>query len=333
MGKLDNQQLQKLLSYIKANDQVVVPPMIGYDAGVHRLGDQMLVVSTDPCTGVPLEWFGWFLINYATSDLSLFGAKPQFCTINLLGPKSTDSDVFQDIMRQTCAAADEQGIAIVRGHTGMYDSLKDLLGVCTVYGTVDPDKLVTPKNVKVGDLIMCTKPVGIETLTNFVLMHPKIATDFFGANKVQELAGLVKLQSCAKEAQQLAQAGCVNAMHDATEGGLVTALNELSEASNMGIRVNWESIPILKEVGVLRERFCLSDNQVLSLSSTGMILAAVSPLLRHRAVEVLESLGLCACFIGEFTEDKSRVLIKAGRDEFFPVLAEDAYAMLLAVKE
>ncbi|MDR2719560.1 MAG: hypothetical protein LBC03_01990, partial [Nitrososphaerota archaeon] len=74
MGKLDNQQLQKLLNYIKANDQVVVPPMIGYDAGVHRIGDQMLVVSTDPCTGVPLEWFGWFLINYAASDLSLFGA-------------------------------------------------------------------------------------------------------------------------------------------------------------------------------------------------------------------------------------------------------------------
>jgi len=333
MGKLDNQQLQKLLSYIKVNDQIIVPPMIGYDAGVHRLGDQLLVVSTDPCTGVPLEWFGWFLINYAASDLSLFGAKPQFCTINLLGPKSTDPAVFQDIMRQTCVAADEQDIAIVRGHTGMYDSLKDLLGVCTVYGTVDPIKLVTPKNVKPGDLILCTKPIGIETLTNFVLTHPKMAIDIFGVLKVQELAGMVKMQSCVKEAQQLAHVGCVNAMHDATEGGLVTALNELSEASNVGIRVNWENIPISREVLLLKERFCLSDEQVLALSSTGTILAAVPLLLRQRVVEVLGQLGLCAYFIGEFTKSRDRVLLKGGREEVFPLFAEDVYTRLLAFKE
>ena len=106
------------------------------------------MVSTDPCTGVPPEWFGWLLINYAASDVALFGAKPEFCTINLLGPRPTDPTVFQDIMAQTCEAADELNIAIVRGHTGMYDSLKDMLGVCTVYGTIEPEKLITPGNAK-----------------------------------------------------------------------------------------------------------------------------------------------------------------------------------------
>ncbi|MCL1976580.1 MAG: AIR synthase-related protein [Candidatus Bathyarchaeota archaeon] len=333
MGKLNNQQLQKLLKCIRVSDEVVVPPMIGYDAGVHRLGDQMLVVSTDPCTGVPQEWFGWFLINYAASDLSLFGAKPQFCTINLLGPKSTDPAIFQEIMKQTCAAADEQNIAIVRGHTGMYDSLKDLLGVCTVYGTVKSDKLVTPGNAKPGDLIMCTKPVGIETLTNFALTHPKTATEFFGSSKVQEFADMVKMQSCVKEAQQLAQAGCVNAMHDATEGGLVTALNELSEASKVGIKVNWENIPIPKEAMMLKKQFSLSDEQVLALSSTGTILAAVPPSAKHKAVQILKQQGLCAYFIGEFTENKKRTLVKDGKESVFPMSAEDIYTMLLAIKE
>lgn len=333
MGKLDNKQLQKLLNYIKTNDQIIVPPMIGYDAGVHRIGNQLLVVSTDPCTGVPQEWFGWFLINYAASDLSLFGAKPQFCTINLLGPKSTEMAVFEEVMKQTCAAADEQDIAIVRGHTGMYDSLKELLGVCTVYGLVDPDKLVTPRNATPGDLIMCTKPIGIETVTNFVLTHPKRAAELFGAKRAQELGGMVKMQSCVKEAQQLAQAGCVKAMHDATEGGLVTALNELSEASKVGIKVDWENIPIQKEVRVLKEHFCLSDEQILALSSTGTILAAVSPSLKQRAVEVLKQLGLCAYFIGEFTEGKSRVLMKEEKTSIFPASAEDVYTKLLAIQE
>lgn len=307
--------------------------MIGYDAGVHRLGDQLLVVSTDPCTGVPFEWFGWFLINYAASDLSLFGAKPQFCTINLLGPRSTNPDVFEKVMKQTCNAADEQDIAIVRGHTGMYDSLKDLLGVCTMYGTVTPDKLITSGNAKPGDLIMCTKPLGVETLTNFALTHPKTATKIFGAPKVREFADMIKLQSCAKEAQQLAQANCVNAMHDATEGGLITALNELSEASNTGITVNWENIPIPKEMTQLKEHFKLNDEQVLALSSTGTILAAVPPTKKQKTREILKQQNLCAYFIGEFTEDKNRILKKKEKENAFPLTIEDAYTKILETED
>jgi hydrogenase maturation factor len=333
VGKLGNKELQNLLNCIKKDDRVVVPPMIGYDAGVHRLGDKLLVVSTDPCTGVPREWFGWFLINYAASDLSLFGAKPQFCTINLLGPRPTNPEVFQEIMKQTCAAADEQGIAIVRGHTGMYDSLKDLLGVCTVYGTVEPEKLVTPGGAKAGDLIMCTKPVGIETLTNFALTHPKTATELFGATKTQELEGLVKMQSCVKEAQQLAEEGCVDAMHDVTEGGFITALNELSEASKVGIKVTWENIPIPKEALTLKEGFALTDEQVLALSSTGTILAAVPPTSKQKTAQTLKQLGLCAYFIGEFTENKDRILVKEGKENIFPVTVEDAYTRLQLIKE
>ena len=174
--------------------------MIGYDAGVHLLHGKYVAVATDPCTGVPEEWFGWLLINYAASDVALFGAKPEFCTINLLGPIGTKPEVFQKIMKQTCKAADELGIAIVRGHTGMYDSLTDLLGVCTVYGTVEPKKLITPGNAKAGDLILCTKPLGLETITNLSLTYPALAQTLFGAEQQKILATQVHLQSCVREA-------------------------------------------------------------------------------------------------------------------------------------
>jgi hydrogenase expression/formation protein HypE len=333
LGKLGNKELQKLLDCIKKDDRVVVPPMIGFDAGVHRLGDKLLVVSTDPCTGVPREWLGWLLINYAASDMSLFGAKPQFCTINLLGPRSTDPSVFQDIMKQTCFAADELDVAIVRGHTGMYNSLNDLMGVCTVYGTIEPEKLVTPGNARAGDLIMCTKPLGIETLTNLALTHPKTAKEIFGEVKTRELASMVRLQSCVKEALQLAEEGCVHAMHDATEGGFLTGLNELSEASKLGIKVTWEKIPIPKEALALKKRFGLSDEQVLALSSTGTILAAVSPSMKQKTIEALKQNGLEPYFIGEFTENKTRFLIKSGKETAFPISAEDPYNSLLGVQE
>jgi hydrogenase expression/formation protein HypE len=332
LGKLAAKELQKMLDYIRKDFRVIVPPMIGYDAGVHLLHGKYVAVATDPCTGVPEEWFGWLLINYAASDVALFGAKAEFCTINLLGPIGTKPEIFQKIMKQTCQAADELGIAIIRGHTGMYNSLKDLLGVCTVYGTVDPKKLITPGSAKAGDLILCTKPLGLETITNFSLTNKEKAQEFFGADKQEQLAKLVYMQSCVKEAVLLAEVEGVHAMHDATEGGFVAALNELAGASKVGFRVNWDKLPICKEVLVLQSYFKLSDEQMLAMSSTGTILAAISPKVQEEVTAALAKNGLSACFLGEFEEKQERILIKKGKETQFPQVADDPYTLILVGK-
>ena len=309
---------------------MLVPPMIGYDAGVHRLGDQYVVVAADPCTGVPEDWFGWLLINYAASDVALSGAKPQFCTITLLGPRPTDPAVFRKLMQQTCMAADELDIAIVRGHTGMYDSVKDMFGVCTVYGTVNPERLITSGGAKPGDHIFCTKPLGAETITNYSLTHPEVARKLFGAEKQREFAGQVKLQSCVKEALLLAEVEGVHAMHDATEGGFVSALNELAGASKVGITVDWEKITIPPEALMLQKHFGLSDEQVLAMSSTGTILGAVAPESKNKIALALQKLGFTSSFIGEFIENKERKLVKGGIKTAFPAVADDPYTALMS---
>ena len=330
MGKLAAKELQEMLNCIKKDERVLVPPMIGYDAGVHRLGNQYLVVATDPCTGVPEDWFGWLLTNYAASDVALSGAKPQFCTITLLGPRSTSPECFKKIMKQTCQATEELGIAIVRGHTGMYDSLKDMLGVCTVYGTVKPEKLITSGGARDGDLILCTKPLGVETITNYSLTHKKTAQRLFGAEKQQRYAELVPMQSCVKEALQLAEVSGVHAMHDATEGGFLSALNELASASKVGFRVYWEKIVVPPEVLALQKHFDLTDAQVLALSSTGTILAAVEPKAQQNVLETLGAAGLSGYYIGEFTQDKKRLLVKGSCKAAFPSQAVDPYTMMLS---
>jgi hydrogenase expression/formation protein HypE len=332
MGKLANKELQKLLSCIKKDPRVIIPPQVGYDAGVHRLGDKYVVVATDPCIDVPEEWFGWLLIHYAASDMALFGAKPEFCTVTLMGPCSTKPKKFQKIMKQTCNAASELNIAIVRGHTGTYESTSQLTGVCTVYGTVEKEKLITPGNAKPGDYILCTKPIGLETAVNFSLTHKRLAQRIFGTEQAENLAKQVRMQSCVKEALQLAKSGSVRAMHDATEGGFVAALNEIAEASKLGFNVQYEKLPMLPEVKKLQDAFRLSDEQVLALSSTGAILAAVKPEKKDEATEVLRKNGLEACFVGEFTKNTNRILMKNKKQTCFPEVADDPYARILLGK-
>ncbi len=332
MGKLPNTELKKLLACIKPDDRVIIPPMIGYDAGVHRIGDRYVAVASDPCTGVPNQWFGWLLINYAASDVALLGAKPEFCTVTLLAPQGTKSEVFLEVMEQICKAADELGITIVRGHTGMYGSVKSMIGVTTIYGSVEKGRLVTPKNIRPGDLIVCTKPLGLETITNFSISHDQIAQELFGADQQEKLSKQVYMQSCVKEALELAKIDGIHALHDATEGGLVAALNELSEASQLGFLVNWEYVEIPDEVLTLREHFGFSAEQMLAMSSTGMIVAAMAPKTHPKVVTALKSLGLSPFLIGVFTKKPDRIITKNKIKLPFPQVANDPYTQIFSGK-
>jgi hydrogenase expression/formation protein HypE len=263
MGKLLAEDLEKMLGCIRKDSRVIIAPRLGFDSGVHVTnGAKYAVVSTDPCINVPEEWFGWLLIHYAASDVALFGAKPEFCTINLLGSPPTKPKTFQKIMQQACHAADQLNIAIVTGHTGTYQGLSTPVGVCTAYGTIDRDKLITPSGAQPGDWIFCTRPMGLETAVNFALTRKVLARGIFGVKQTQRLSELVPMQSCVREALLLAETEGIHAMHDATEGVLTSALNELAEASTVGFRINFESIPNCKAVRTLKKHFQLSDEQL-----------------------------------------------------------------------
>jgi hydrogenase maturation factor len=191
-----------------------------------------------------------------------------------------------------------------------------------------PEDLITPKGAKPGDLIYCTKPLGLETITNYSLMHKERAQKIFGAKQQEKLSKLVYMQSCVQEAIQLAEIDGVHAVHDATEGGFVTALNELAEASNLGFKVNWQEIPFPDEVLALQKCFELTDEQLLAMSSTGTILAAVDPKSRGKVEEIMDKRGLNGAFLGEFTENKNRVQIKEGKENSFPEMANDPYTRI-----
>lgn len=329
MGKLPPDQLRKLLSCIKQNSKVIVPPELGFDSGVHTINEnELLVVSTDPCIGVPKKWFGWLLIQYAASDVALFGAQPEFCAITLLGPPSTKAQIFTEVMKQACGAADALKMAVVAGHTGTYEGLLTLVGTCTAYGLIQRENLVTPAGAQAGDHIVCTKQIGLEAAVNFALTHRSHALSCFTATETSKLQKLVKMQTCVKEALLLAE-NQVHAMHDITEGGLVEALNEMAKASDLGFILDFEKLPILQEVMKLKRHFNLSQQELLSLSSSGSILAAINPETKVRVLRELRKHGIAACLIGVFTKNKKRIIRFDDKKTAFPKVAADPYGKIM----
>ena len=121
-------------------------------------------------------------------------------------------------------------------------------------------------------------------------------------------------------------------MHDATEGGLVAALNEVADASEVGFRVEMEKLPISQEAWMLRDNFKLNLDEVLSMSSTGTILAAVNPRAKGKVEETLRKTGVSAKFVGNFTENKRRILAKNKSVVVFPQVACDPYNKILSAQ-
>jgi len=329
MGKLGPSELEAVIGCIKRNRPVLVPPRAGFDSGVHRITDDLcLIVSTDPCVGVPKPWFGWLLIHYAASDVAVFGVEPRYCTLNLLGSPDTPTRLFRNVMREACDAADRLQMQIVTGHTGRYQPLRDLVGVCTAYGFGSSEDIITPRGVRSGDRILCTKPMGLETLVTFSQVRRDLAKRLFGASPTAQLSRKFRFQSCVKEALALSKIRGVHAMHDAAEGGLVAALNEIAEVSKKGFSIDFAKIPVPNEIYALARHFRLSLDELMSMSSTGTLIAALQPGTERRVLRRLSELNVPASIVGTFSASKRRIVKDRLGERQFPTRARDPFSRI-----
>ncbi|MEZ4556496.1 MAG: AIR synthase-related protein [Caldilineaceae bacterium] len=71
-----------------------------------------------------------------------------------------------------------------------------------------------------------------------------------------------------------AQAGLVSAMHDPTEGGVITGLHELATAAGVGLAIDLEAIDLLPVAAELCATFGLNP---LGVIASGALLATCAP--------------------------------------------------------
>jgi hydrogenase maturation factor len=114
--------------------------------------------------------------------------------------------------------------------------------------------------------------------------------------------------SVVKDAIAAMKTGGVNAMHDPTEGGVSGGIHEMAEASNLGVKVYEERIPIQSETVKICEYFKIDP---LQLIGSGALLISAKPEFADRIVEELEQNQINASIIGEFLENpRERIIIR-----------------------
>lgn len=334
VGKLRAEFLSSLFARFGVGDErVVVGPKIGEDAAVISMGDRYLVATTDPITFVA-EDIGHYALAVNANDLAVRGCRPRWFLATLLLPegRTTEASV-EAIFEQLSRACNAMEVTLVGGHTEITSGLDRPIVVGTMLGEVEPDRLVTTGGALTGDVVLITKGVPLEGAS--LIARTKEA-DLRRRGYLQAFIDRAKEFlyrpgiSVLPEAMLATELVPVHAMHDPTEGGVVTGLWELAEASSVGLRIDGDRIPVVAEGQRLCAEYGLDP---LGTIASGALLMTLAPADAAVVRYACAREGIECASIGEVVPRADGVmLVREGRPEPMPVFAQDEITKLFELR-
>ncbi len=251
--KISPKVLSKILetsSVIPNNPHLLVGNDSRDDAAVFDLGDGTAIISTTdffmPIVDDPFT-FGKIAAANAISDVYAMGGTP-LLSIAILGwpIDKLSAEVAQQVLEGGRQACLEAGIPLSGGHS--IDSPEPIFGLA-VTGRVDIKKLKRNDSATAGCKLYLTKPLGVGIFTTaqkqakLLPEHQHIAPD--------SMAQLNKI------GEELAEIEGITAMTDVTGFGLLGHLSEMCEGSNLSANIEFDKIPVFKEVDQYIAQGCI----------------------------------------------------------------------------
>ena len=272
-GKLPTDFLKTCITHAGTQDpRVLIGPRFGEDCAVLDVGEQYLVVTTDPVT-FTADDLGWYAVHINANDVATMGARPAWFQACLLFPPDTSEHEVRQVFAQIDETCRELGISVTGGHTEVTASVTQPIVVGNMTGVVAKDRLVTTAGVRAEDLVVMTKTAGLEG-TGIIFAEKRKELENILAPELQDEARHIRTTwgiSIVKEALLAAQHGAT-AMHDPTEGGVSMGLYELTVVSGLGMQIDLDAIPLLPSTRAICEHFNINP---LGLISSGTLLLTI----------------------------------------------------------
>ncbi len=294
----------------RIDKRVLVGPGIGRDSAAVKQNGTVLVFTADPITGTPSH-IGQHSVEINANDIATTGARPKWYLCTILLP----------IAREIHDTAKRLGISVVGGHTEATSGIDRPIISGFMIGETR-GRVLSAEDGRRGDRILLTKTAGLEGTAILARDKATLLRKKGVPDKLLKLARSYQEQiSVVEEALLAAKLKQVHALHDPTEGGVLNGLWEMAEASNLGIEVWADKIPVAPATQVI----CLTLGlDPLKLMSSGTLLLAVEESKRRTIQKALLKLRGRVTEVGRFTRrDKGRVLLKRGKRQALSAVPQD----------
>jgi hydrogenase expression/formation protein HypE len=196
-------------------------------------------------------------------------------------------------------------VAIIGGHTERTSAVNRIVVSVTAIGKNTASGVIRTGGAKAGDFIYMSKWAGLE------------GTGIIAVEKRQELLAIMKATEIETARQMLVQTSVLRegaigkqcgatSMHDITEGGVLGAAYEISEASGLGCELHKTHIPIHPVTDTICNHFLIDP---LKLIASGSMMLTIAPEKAPALEQAFIAAGIAYAKIGVMTETPEKVLI------------------------
>lgn len=297
-GKLPNDLLRDFLSQFRVSDPtVLINPGVGEDiAAVNIESNEVLVLKSDPIT-FATDAIGQYAVLVNANDIATSGANPKWFLTTLFFPPGTTASQIRYVVDELSVFCQRWGITLCGGHTEITDAVARPIIAGMMAGTVSKHNLIDKRNMEKGDRVLFTKGVAVEGTAIIAREFGEHLKKMGMAPKeIDRCSRFLDNISVIAEAKISAATLGTSAMHDVTEGGLATALEEMSIAGSHQIRIDLDKIPVFPET---RKICALLDIDPLGLIGSGSLLICCRKVGCEKLMTDISDAGIEIACIGE----------------------------------
>jgi hydrogenase expression/formation protein HypE len=240
-GSLTRELIEKL--FLSRLENPLLKPLD--DSAIIVMGGKGYAFTTDSYVVKPYVFPGGDIGKLAVcgtiNDLAVMGARPLWLSLSLILEEGLLLADLQKIVESIAATVGEAGVQIVTGDTKVVERGKCeglYINTAGLGDIVAPNRLGAA-NVKPGDAVIINGPIG----EHGVAVMSQREGIGFQTNVVSDCAPLWPLVKAI-----LDTGGEIRAMRDPTRGGVAAAVCDIARASNVGIRLREDALPISREV-------------------------------------------------------------------------------------
>ncbi len=305
-GRLTQMLIERL--YLPAFGNPMLDKL--HDGALLQVSGAQLAFSTDSFVVSPLFFpggdIGCLAVHGTVNDLAMCGALPIALSAGLILEEGLPMEQLWRVIQSMQAAAERVGVPLVTGDTKVVDRGKgDGIYINTSgVGVIPAGVCIAPQQARPGDLVLLNGPIAAHGIA-IMSLREGLEFDSPILSDTAPLADLV---------QRMLAAGSqyVHVLRDPTRGGLASALNEIAQAAQVGIRLDEARLPVEDDVRGACEILGLDP---LYVANEGVCLAIVA---REGADAILDALrshpqGRAAVIVGEVVGQHPGQLVMRSR--------------------
>jgi hydrogenase expression/formation protein HypE len=291
------------------------------DQATLDLGAGRVAFTTDSFVVRPLFFpggdIGRLAVHGTVNDLAVGGAVPRFLSAAFILEEGLAIADLQRIVLSMRAACAEASVTLVTGDTKVVDRGKGDKVFITTSGIGVVPASRAPLSIaaaRPGDRVLVSGTLGDHGVA---VLSVREGLEFETAIE-SDSAPLTSLVGALLDA-----APATRSLRDPTRGGLASALNELAQASRVGVQLDEAAIPVSDQVRAACDLLGLDP---LYVANEGKLVAVVPPEQADLALTALRAhpLGARASIVGTVVADSPRMVTVrsfVGGERLLPMLA------------